>query len=124
MAPRTPGQLVPRKHIPARSARTTRGTGGESYTHGQWNRAVTDVEQHLADLPAALEMMLHRLTTAEAGRSQVNGVIALGDEIVVFMKQVNEMLTEVNRMEGPVLRAVEAAGGPDEIAGIPYLREV
>lgn len=123
MAPRAPGQLVPR-HGNRVAAQAARGHGGESYTHGQWNRAVTDIEKRLAELPAALEMMLHRLTTADAGRAQVTGVVALNEEIVLFMKQVKEMLAEVNRMERPVLRAVEAAGGPDEIAGIPYLREV
>lgn len=123
MAPRAPGQLVPR-HGNRVATHTARGTGGESYTHGMFNRAVTDVEQRLTELPGAVELMLNSLTAADAGRSQVLGVMALGDEIVQFMQQVREMLTAVNRKEHPVLNAVEAAGGPDEIAGIPYLREV
>lgn len=123
MAPRSPGQIVPR-HGNAPAAAAARGNGGESYTHGQFNRAVTDIERRLADLPAALEMMLHRLTAADAGRSQAVGVVGLNDEIVLFIKQVKEMLAEVNRMERPMLQAVNAAGGPDEIASIPYLREV
>lgn len=123
MAPRAPGQLVPR-HGNRVATHAARGNGGESYTHGQWNRAVTDIEKRLAELPAVLEMMLHRLTTADAGRTQVTGTVALNDRIVLFMKQVQEMLTEVNRREHPVLRAVEDAGGPDEIASISYLREV
>lgn len=125
MTPRAPGQLVPRhgNRVATLAARAT-GAGGESYTHGQWDRAVADIDKRLAELPASLEMMLHRLTSADAGRSQVTGVIALHDQIVLFMKQVREMLTQVDRLERPVLTAVEAAGGPDEIAGIPYLREV
>jgi hypothetical protein len=123
MAPRAPGQLVPR-HGNRVATQTARGNGGESYTHGQWNRAVTDIEKRLDALPAVLEMMLHRLNAADAGRSQVTGVVALHDEIALYVKQVREMLAIVNRMERPVLTAVEAAGGPDEIAGIPYLREV
>jgi hypothetical protein len=123
MAPRAPGQIVPR-HGSAPAAAAARGNGGESYTHGQWNRAVTDIEKRLGELPAALEMMLHRLNTADAGRSQVTGVIALSDEISLFVQQVRAMLADVNRMEQPMLAAVSAAGGPDEIASIPYLREV
>ena len=124
MAPRAPGQIVPRSGaLPAPRA-TGRGRGGESYTHGQWNRVTVDIEKRLDALPAVLEMMLHRLNAADAGRSQVIGVVALHDEIALYVKQVREMLAIVNRMERPVLTAVEAAGGPDEIAGIPYLREV
>jgi hypothetical protein len=123
MAPRSPGQLVPRHtHAPARTA--ARGNGGESYTHGQWNRAVLDIHHRLDELPTALEMMLRRLTSADAGRSQVRGVVHLHREIVAFIQQITEMLKEVNRKEQPVLDAVEAAGGPEEIAGIPYLSDV
>lgn len=124
MAPRAPGQIVPRHSSAPAVQAAARGNGGESYTHGQWNRAVTDIEKRLGELPAALEMMLHRLNTADAGRSQVTGVMALSDEISQFIQQVREMLAEVNRMERPMLKAVTAAGGPDEIASIPYLREV
>lgn len=123
MAPRAPGQLVPR-HSNRVAARAARGRGGETYTHGQWDRAVRDIETRLDALPAVLEMMLHRLNAADAGRSQVIGVVALHDDIALFMKQVREMLIQVDQKERPVLKAVEAAGGPDEIAGIPYLREV
>lgn len=123
MAPRAPGQLVPR-HGNRVATRTARGNGGESYTHGQWNRAVTDIEKRAAARPVGLEMMLHRLHAADAGRSQVIGVVALHDQIALYAKQVREMLAIVNRMERPVLTAVEAAGGPDEIASISYLREV
>lgn len=124
MAPRAPGQLVPRAGALPAARRTTRGHGGEFYTHGGWDRAVQGIEQRLVDLPVALEMMLHRLHAADAGRSQVMGVVALHDRITLFMQQLRTMLTEVNRREEPVLNAVEAAGGPDEIAAISYLREV
>lgn len=123
MAPRQPGQIVLRKpHLPASAA--ARGNGGESYTHGQWTRSVADIHKRLAELPTALEMMLRLLTAADAGRSQVQGVLGLHADIILFMEQVNDMLREVNKREQPVLNAVEAAGGPDEIAGIPYLSDV
>lgn len=123
MVARAPGQIVPRRSGAPVYARA-RGTGGESYTHGQWNQVVIDIRQRLDQLPDALEMMLRRLTTAEAGRSQVQGVIQLHGDILAFITQVTEMLVEVNRREAPVLNAVDAAGGPDEIAGIPYLSDV
>lgn len=123
MPPRQPGQVVPHRS-PGPAVRSARGNGGESYTHGQFNRATTDIEKRLEELPAVLEAMLQRLTTADAGRSQVQGVLATRDAIVAFMGQVRSMLNDVNRREQPVLTAVTAAGGPDEIAGIPYLRDV
>lgn len=123
MPPRQPGQIVPRRtHAPA--TRGARGNGGESYTHGQWNRAVADIEDRLKDLPATLEAMLQRLTTADAGRSQVQGVLALRDDIDAFMGLVRHMLDDVNRRESPILTAVQVAGGPEEIAGIAYLGDV
>lgn len=117
LAPYRPGVPVPRRSQLTRS-------GGDSYTHGAWNRAVTDVERRLDALPALLEAMLSSLTTAEAGREQVKGVFGLRDDIVVFMGQVRDMLTDVNRREMPVVEAVTIAGGPDEIPSISYLADV
>src|SRR5690606_25451839 len=53
MAPRAPGHLVPR-HSNRVAARAARGRGGETYTHGQWDRAVRDIETRLDALPAVL----------------------------------------------------------------------
>lgn len=122
MAPRQPGQVVPVRNTPA--IRAGGGGGGESYTHGQWNRAVIDIEARLDALPATLEAMLASLTTADAGRGQVRGVMATRTDILAFMGQVRAMLLDVNRRERPVLTAVEAAGGPDEVPGFKYLSEV
>lgn len=122
MPPRTPGQVVPRRTVvPARSGRVT---GGESYTHGQFNRAVADIRIRLDQLPDALEQMLRNLTAADAGRSQVQGVMATHRAVIDFMAQVEQMLAEVNRRANPVVAAVTAAGGPEEISSISYLREV
>ena len=123
MAPRQPGQVVPVRG-PSPLARTGVTHGGEAYTHGQFNRAVADIEKRLDELPAMLEAMLQRLNTAEAGRTQVLGVFATRDQIIAFMGQVRAMLDAANRRERPVLTAVELAGGPDEIAGIRYLSDV
>ncbi|MFG2001648.1 hypothetical protein ACGFNU_21100 [Spirillospora sp. NPDC048911] len=122
MAPRHPGQIVPTR--PHTLATAARGNGGESYTHGAWNRVVADIYQRLDMMPAVLEMMLRRLTTADAGRSQVRDVIKFRDDVDQYMQLILEMLRDVNQREAPVLAAVEDAGGPDEIAGIRYLSDV
>lgn len=122
MAPRHPGQIVPAR--PHTLATAARGNGGESYTHGAWNRVVADIYQRLDMMPAVLEMMLRRLTTADAGRTQVRDVIKFRDDVDQYMQLILEMLRDVNQREAPVLAAVEDAGGPDEIAGIAYLSDV
>lgn len=101
------------------------GSGGESYTHGAWNQATAGIHQRLAaGLPQALEVMLASLNSADAGRAQVAGVMGLADAVESWAAQVRSMLADVNAREVPVTEAVEAAGGPGEVAGIPYLSEV
>ena len=117
IAPYRPGVPVTRRNQLARS-------GGDSYTHGAWNRNVADVGRRLEALPALLEAMLRSLTVAEAGREQVKGVFKLREDIAVFMGQVQDMLRDVNSRETPVVEAVTVAGGPDEIPSISYLADV
>jgi hypothetical protein len=99
--------------------------GGETYTHGTWNQATAGIHHRLTvGLPQALELMLASLTSADAGRTQVTGVMGLADAVQSWAAQVRAMLADVNTRELPVTEAVTAAGGPDEVAGIPYLSEV
>ncbi|WP_329521108.1 hypothetical protein [Spirillospora sp. NBC_01491] len=119
-----PGQIVPRRNIPIAYARPKRPMSGESYTHGEWQRAVVAIGQCLEALPLELEAMLRQLTTADAGRSQIAGVLKLHQDTEMFLGQVADMLRRVELIERPVLNAVEAAGGPEEIAGIRYLSDV
>ncbi len=118
--------VVPyRPAVPAaRNHALARRGGGDSYTHGAWNRATADVRRRLDALPTLLEAMLSSLTTADAGREQVKGVFALREQIVMFMGQVEDMLRDVNRREMPVVDAVTNAGGPDEVPSIRYLSDV
>lgn len=118
-----PAHLVPRSaRLPVRPGPIA--TSGESYTHGEWERAVDAIRKELEQLPAALEAMLRSLSTADAGRSQVTGVVKLHHDTALFVTQITEMLQRVNKLELPILNAVEAAGGPDEIASIRYLSDV
>jgi hypothetical protein len=97
---------------------------GESYTHGQWHQVTAAIHQALEQLGPALDAMLGSLSTADAGRSQVTGVMDLNDQARAWADMVRDMLTQVNTAEMPVVEAVAAAGGPAEIAGIPYYEEV
>lgn len=125
------GEGMARQLTPARggglatrnTAMTSRG-GGDSYTHGQWNRATTDIHRRLEMLPALLEQVLGSLNHADAGRTQVAGVMAFHADAIRLIAEITAMLTVVNRIETPVVEAVTVAGGPDEIPNIDYFREV
>jgi hypothetical protein len=119
-------QLVPHKSSsPAvRHNAMTRRAGGDSYTHGAWSRVTQDLHRRAEMLPALIEAMLASLNHADAGRSQVTGVMTVREDTVLFMEQVKEMLREVKRLEVPVVEAVTHAGGPDEIPSISYLRDI
>ena len=98
--------------------------GGESYTHGQWADVTARIAQALDELGPALENMLGSLRAADAGRSQVTGVITLYDRTAAWAEQVRAMLADGTAREAPVVEAVTAARGPEEIAGIAYYEEV
>jgi hypothetical protein len=121
-----PRQLIPAKGgaLATRHTAMTRRGGGDSYTHGQWNRATADIHRRLEMLPALLEQMLGSLNHADAGRTQVAGVMAFHADAIRLITEVTAMLVTVNRQEMPVVEAVTTAGGPDEIPNISYFREV
>jgi hypothetical protein len=121
-----PRQLMPRAGgaLATRNTAMTRRGGGDSYTHGQWNRSTADLHRRLEMLPALLEAMLASLNHADAGRTQVAGVMAFREGAVLFMEEIREMLRDVNRREMPVVEAVTHAGGPEEIPSIHYLSDV
>jgi hypothetical protein len=68
--------------------------------------------------------MLASLHSADAGRTQVTGVLALSEGVQAWMKQVSAMLAEVNQREMPVVETVAAAGGPADINSMSYYAEV
>jgi hypothetical protein len=105
---------------PAGPAAPSPAPAGGTYTHGQWQQAVESLHAAIAELPPALEVMLASLT-ADAGRTQVAGVMTLTDQAMAWAAAVKIMLDEVNARELPVVDTVAAAGGTDEIADVPYL---
>ena len=94
---------------------------GEAYTHGQWQQATEALQASLAGLPDALEQMLASLTSVDAGRTQVGGVLTLTDQAEAWAAQVKEMLGDVNQRELPVADTVDGAGGAADINAIPYM---
>ena len=127
MAPRTPGQVVPRnggQAVNRTAAAMVNGGVGESWTHGQFEHGATTIRTHLDDLPAALEAMLRNLRSVDAGRDQVDGVMHIYNHIALLMGELEHMLAESNRRARPVVSAVAAAGGPEQIPQMPYFRQV
>jgi hypothetical protein len=100
-----------------------RARGGESYTHGQWDAGTRSLADAAADLPRVLDAMLGQLDRSEAGDTQRRLCTAHADMVASLLRALEEMLTDVNRRNVPVVDTVSAAGGPEEIAGIPYLSE-
>jgi hypothetical protein len=98
--------------------------GGESYTHGQWQQSTARLHQAVAELGPALDDMLSSLTAADAGKTQFAGVMDIHDRAAAWADQVRTMFTDVNARELPVVDAVGAAGGPDDINKITYYEEV
>jgi hypothetical protein len=98
--------------------------GGDSYTHGQWQQAIGSIDRALAQLPPALENMLASLSTVDAGKTQVTGVMTLYDRTAAWAEKVKNAIRDVDARAVPVVDAVSAAGGPDDINNIRYYEEV
>jgi hypothetical protein len=121
-----PRQLTPARGgtVATRNAAMTRRSGGDSYTHGQWHRATTDMQRRLDMLPVLLEAMLRSLRHEDAGRTQVAGVMAIYEAAVLYLGALQDMLRIVSAKERPMVDAVTVAGGPDEIPNLGYFREI
>jgi hypothetical protein len=127
MPPRSPGHVVPRNGTapaPRNGHAVANGSAGEAWTHGQFESSAASVQAHADAVPPKLESMLSNLRSVDAGRSQVRGVIHAYELIGAFIGETQQMLTESNRRARPVVRAVDGAGGPEEIANMPYYQRV
>jgi hypothetical protein len=99
-------------------------SGGDVFNHGAFNAAVTDIHKRLGQLPAQTQKMLAGLSTAEAGRDQVNGVTALESACSTYQEMVMDMFKQVNEKELPVVEAYAGAGGTDNAPKPGYFAEV
>jgi hypothetical protein len=97
---------------------------GEIRTQRDWGDQSAAALGELEAVGVALDNMLGSLTAADAGRAQVLGVKAWADGVAAVMGHGARVIDEVNRRQDPFVGAVQAAGGPDEVAQTPYYAEM
>ena len=97
---------------------------GEAYNYGAWQRATTSDAELLDALGLALEAMLSDLTAVSAGRTQVQNVTAWADRVRTEASLTRDAIDEMDRRYKPVIAAVAAVGGTDEISNTSYYREM
>jgi hypothetical protein len=99
-------------------------TAGESYNYGAWQQATASDAELLDQLRLCLEAMLSGLTAVSAGRTQVANVSAWADRVSAEADLTREAIDEMDRRYRPVIGAVAAAGGPDEVSNTSYYQEI
>lgn len=103
---------------------TSTAPAGEVHTHGAWNQSSAAMQSILGDLSSGLDNMLGSLTAQNAGRDQVTGVHAWADQIAACISTGREHIDDTNHRQDPVVDAVGAAGGVEQVADMPYYAEV
>jgi hypothetical protein len=98
-------------------------TGGESSTHGLWEQAMGSIRQAASSVRNMLIGMLDNLHSADASRRQMNEITTWATTVDLAVQRCARTVETVNQMELPVLEAVGAAGGPDEVASMDYHSE-
>ena len=97
---------------------------GEAYNYGAWQRATTSDAELLDQLGLCLEAMLSDLTAVSAGRSQVQNVTSWADRVRAEADLTRDAIEEMNRRYQPVIAAVSAAGGTDEVSNTSYYQDL
>jgi hypothetical protein len=99
-------------------------TANESYNYGAWQQATASDAELLDELGLALEAMLSDLTAVCAGRTQVQNVTAWADRVRAEANLTREAIEEMDRRYTPVIAAVAAVGGPEEVSNTSYYRDL
>lgn len=94
--------------------------GGDIATHGDWDRMTQLVAEAVEVITRCQEAMLGHLRAADAGRTQMADIRAWSDRVQAAVSFIRSMLAEVNRRIYPLIDAVDAAGGPAEVASPAY----
>ena len=97
---------------------------GESYNYGAWQRATASDAELLDQLGLALEAMLSDLTAVSAGRTQVQNVTAWADRVRAEADLTREAIEEMDRRYQPVIAAVAAVGGTNEVSNTSYYQDL
>jgi hypothetical protein len=119
MATGTPG-----KGLQVRGNGAPAQGSGETYTHGHWQQAYQMMRDCLKQLPVALDALLSDLRATDVGRTQAAGMIRFADGARTWGQLVEQTLNTIDPIALPVVEAVTAAGGPEDVNGMPYYREV
>lgn len=110
------GAIARRTAAPAVTSRA----GGDITTHGDWDRLTRQVAEALNVTGRCKEAMLGNLKAADAGRTQMADIREWADRTQGVITFIRSMLADVNGRIGPLIDAVSAAGGPDEVASPAY----
>jgi len=110
------GLAVPGGNLPART--------GEVYSYGSWQRATGDDGELLDQLGLCLEHMLSDLTAVNAGRTQVRQVTNYADRVRAEAGAIRQTIAAMDSRYQPVIAAVGAAGGPDEVCDTRYYEDI
>ncbi|MGH3411050.1 MAG: hypothetical protein ACRDRJ_52415 [Streptosporangiaceae bacterium] len=106
--------------VARRSASGVHVTARDTITHGDWNHAAAQVSEALRRISQFQDAMVGNLTAADASRSQIDGVSAWSDRVTSAERFIREQVAELDRKYGPLLNAVEAAGGVEEVGSPGY----
>jgi hypothetical protein len=114
-----PGQIARRTaHAPAAVGGS--GGGGDITTHGDWDRLTQLIAEALEVTTRCKEAMLGHLTAADAGRTQMADIRNWADQTQRAVSFIRMVLAETNQRIYPLIDAVNAAGGPSEVASPGY----
>lgn len=94
--------------------------GGDIANHGDWDRLTQQVATAVELITRCQDAMLGNLKAADAGRTQMADIRAWSDRLTATVMFIRSMLAEVNGRIHPLIDAVNAAGGPDEVASPGY----
>ena len=118
--------MPPRRQIPSGTAAiATRGPGGgvatrHTVTHGDWMSNMGLVRRALAAIRQYQELMLAGLTSANASGSQIRDVQAWSDHLRIGLRQIEDWVDQTDSRLGPLITAVDRAGGTSEVADAGY----
>jgi hypothetical protein len=122
------GELARRPAAPALTGRAipagTAVARRDTVTHGDWVRNVGQVVQALEVIGLHQQAMLSGLTSANASRSQITDVGKWSADAGSARQYIRDWLARIDSQLAPLIDAVDAAGGVDEVADSGYFTDI